>query len=92
MALAIEGVRYFLAAYVLAVTGYSLWCIYITTKINFVNDNAWVSKKGLNLDNERDPLRAVYRVVQNVSIAFVVFNFFIIAYLIFSKFRVGTRF
>lgn len=91
MALAIEGVRYLFTAYMLGMSAFGFYVIYLATQTNFINDPTWADQHTMKPD-QLIPLRGLRDTVYNTSIALVVINFALITYLIFSKFRVGTRF
>ena len=79
------------AIYVLTLSAVGFYLIYLGSRAQFINDNAWVSRKGLDTTTERDPLRQMRDASYNLSIILVIINFFIIVLLIFNKFKISLR-
>lgn len=85
------SVTWLMAAYVLMISAVSFYIIYLGSKSQFVNDNAWMDKKQLTNTDEIKYLRQMRDVPYNLAIPMVVINFFIITAMIFNKFKVVVR-
>ena len=90
-ALVSESARYTLAIYMLITSAAAFYMIYWATQTNFINDNKWVSDRGIPID-QRDALRNARNVYYYFGITLVIANFFMFLYLFSTKFRILSRY
>lgn len=92
MAFDTDTLKWASAAYILTVSAVSFYIIFLSSQVQQrLGSVEWVNQKNLANTGDLTLFIQFKNTSYNFAIALVVINFFIMTFLIFSKYKLGTR-